>query len=584
MKSFFKIFFASFLAMMLFVVVAFLILIGVVAAFTSPDKPDVGNRAVLLVDLTKHYKEQAENDPLNIFTGNVDDNVPGLYDVVRMISHAKGDSAIKGIFIKCDDNANGFAASEELRSALLDFKSSRKFLIAYGDVISQNAYYVANVADKVYCNPKGAVEWKGLSTTLMFLKGTLEKMEIEPQIFYAGKFKSATEPLRAYKMSEPNRLQTTVLLTDLYSRMLTTAATKTSIDTAQLRSLANAGTIQSATEALQYKLIDGVRYDDEVKSEIIALTKSDPAAKINFVSLGKYAKAVDFTPGGSDKMAIIYAEGEIVDGEGKDDQIGSDKFKNIIRKARLDKKIKAIILRVNSPGGSALASEEIWREITLAKKAKPVIVSFGDYAASGGYYISCNADSIFAEPGTLTGSIGVFGIIPNMQKFFNNKLGITFDGVKTGPFADMPSAIRPLNTAEKQFVQNTIDTIYTTFKGRVADGRKLSAAIVDSVAQGRVWTGERAIAIGLVDRIGNINDAIKCAAKLAKLKDYSLKEYPEKKNFIEKMFKKHSEDVKVKAIKEEIGEDQYALLQKIKTMRNMLSVPQARLPFEISFK
>jgi protease-4 len=231
-----------------------------------------------------------------------------------------------------------------------------------------------------------------------------------------------------------------------------------------------------------------------------------------------------------------------------------------------------------------LASEEIWREITMAKKEKPVVVSFGDVAASGGYYISCNADSIFAQPNTITGSIGVFGIIPNMQKFMNNKLGITFDGVKTGPFADMPSAVRPLNDAEKQFVQNSIDTIYTTFKQRVAEGRRLPLQVVDSIAQGRVWTGERAKQIGLVDRLGNIDDAVRCAARMAKVKEYRLKEYPEKKNFLERFLKSYTDDVKTKAIREEIGEEQYTLLQQLRNIRNMVSVPQARLPFELQVR
>jgi protease-4 len=239
---------------------------------------------------------------------------------------------------------------------------------------------------------------------------------------------------------------------------------------------------------------------------------------------------------------------------------------------------------VYSPGGSELASEEIWREITIAKKVKPVVVSFGDVAASGGYYISCNADSIFAEPNTITGSIGVFGIIPNMKKFMNNKLGITFDGVKTGPFADMPSAVRPLNPAEKQFIQNTIDTIYTTFKGRVAEGRRLSLQNVDSIAQGRVWTGQRALSIGLVDKLGNINDAVKCAARMAKVETYQLKEYPEKKSFLEKLMSNYANDVKVKIVKEEIGEEQYSLLERLKNLRDMISVPQTRLPFEIDIR
>lgn len=559
-------------------------MIAILAGISSSDKPSVGDKGVLVLDLNKHYNEQQDDNPVSFLTGNSDDNVPGLYDVVRMIEFAKKDSAIKGVYIKCNDNANGFAASEELRNALIDFKDSHKFIIAYGDVISQKAYYVATVADKVYCNPQGAVEWKGLATTIMFLKGTLEKLEIEPQIFYAGKFKSATEPLRAYQMSEPNKLQTSVYLSDLYSMMLLAAADKSKLDTAALHALANNGSIQTASQAYQYHLIDGAKYDDEVRDEIISHIKSDTLGKINFISLGKYSKAADYKQSSGSKIAVVFAEGEIVDGKGQDDEIGGDTFRSLLRKVRLDKDIKAIVLRVNSPGGSALASDEIWREISLAKKVKPVVVSFGDVAASGGFYISCNADSIFAQPNTITGSIGVFGIVPNMKKFFNNKLGITFDGVKTGPFADLPNTSRPLSDAEKAFIQNMIDTIYATFKGRVADGRKLLPAIVDSIAQGRVWTGKRALTLGLIDRIGNMGDAIKCAADMANLKEYRLKEYPEKKNFVEKILNKYGDEIKAKSIKEEIGEEQYMLLKKMKTYREMMNVPQARIPFEISFR
>lgn len=585
MKSFFKIFFASFAALLVFTLIGILIVFAIVAGAMSANKPYIGAKGILVVDLTKEYKEQKSDDPINILRGNADDNVPGLYDIVRMIAYAKKDSSIKGIYIKSDDNANGFAASEELRNALADFKESRKFIIAFGDVLSQKSYYVASIADKLYCNPKGTVDWRGLESTLFFLKGALEKLEIEPQIFYAGKFKSATEPLRAYQMTEPNRLQTSVYLNDLYSRILLAAAAKSKLDTGRLHGLANAGTVQTASEAVRFHLIDGLRYDDEVKSEIIKSTKSDPDEKINFISLGKYAKAVDFTPNGGGRIAIIYAEGEITDGKGKEGTtIGSDEYRNLIRKVRLDKNIKAIVFRVNSPGGSALASEEIWREISIAKKEKPVVVSFGDVAASGGYYISCNADSIFAEPNTITGSIGVFGIIPNMKKFFNDKLGITFDGVKTGPFADMPSASRPLNAAEKQFVQNSIDTIYNTFKSRVAEGRKLPLQVVDSIAQGRVWTGQRAVQIGLVDKLGNINDAIACAARMSKQKEYTLREYPEKKNFIEDLLKNYKEDVKAASIKEEIGAEQFKVLQQLQNLKSMIAVPQARLPFQLSIR
>ncbi len=585
MRSFLKIFFASFLALIIFTLIGVLIMFGTIASAMSDNKPDIGSKGVLVVDLTKGYKEQKSDNPINTLTGNTDENVPGLYDVVRMIAHAKKDSSIKGIYIKSDDNANGFAASEELRNALADFKQSRKFVIAYGDVLSQKAYYIASVADKLYCNPKGTVDWRGLESTLLFLKGTLEKLEIEPQIFYAGKFKSATEPLRAYQMTEPNRLQTAVYLNDLYSRILLSAAEKSKLDTGRLHELANTGAVQTASEAIRYNLVDGLKYDDEVKSEIIKNLKIDRDDKINFISLGKYAKAVDYTPNGGDRIAIIYAEGEITDGKGKEGTtIGSDEYRNLIRKARLDKNIKAIVFRVNSPGGSALASEEIWREISIAKKGKPVVVSFGDVAASGGYYIACNADSIFAQPNTITGSIGVFGIVPNMKKFFNNKLGITFDVVKTGPFADMPSASRPLNAAEKYFIQNTIDTIYNTFKQRVAEGRKLPLQVVDSIAQGRVWTGQRALQIGLVDKLGNINDAVSCAARMSKLKEYTLREYPQKKNFIEDLLKNYKEEMKAATIKEEIGAEQYLIFQQLKTIRNMIAVPQARLPFEFNIR
>lgn len=582
MRSFFKMFFASLLAFFIFAVIAFFILIGLIYSAASPEKPKVADNAVLVLDLTKQYKEQKDENTIGTFTGNADNDIPGLYDVVRMISYAKTDNSVKGIYIKCDDNVNGFAASEELRKALTDFKKSKKFVIAFGDVISQKAYYVATVADKIYCNPKGLVDWRGMASTLYFIKGTLERLEIQPQIFYAGKFKSATEPLREYQMTEANRLQTSVYLNDLYGHILTSAAEKTKSDTASLHALANSGAIQTANDAAKYKLIDAVKYDDEVKAEIIQKLGIKETEKINYVSLGKYAKAVNFNKGGGSRIAIIYAEGNIMDGRGDDDEIGSDNFRNIIRKARLDNNIKAIVFRVNSPGGSSLASEEIWREITLAKKAKPVVVSFGDVAASGGYYISCGADSIFAQPNTITGSIGVFGIIPNMKEFFNKKLGVTFDQVKTGPYADMLTVNRPLNPAEKVFIQNSVDNIYTDFKTRVSEGRKLSMAVVDSIAQGRVWTGQRALQIGLVDRLGNINDAIACASRMAKVTDYSLKEYPERKSFFEKLMNDYTNEVKVNSIKEEIGAEQYSIFKQLKGIKKMIAIPQARLPFDIS--
>lgn len=586
MANFFKIFFASFLALIVFSIVSLVVSLFFLAAIATPEQPVIGNNAVLVLDLSKTYREQAQDNPLAALMGGTEEeSLPGLYDMVRMIKAAATDDEVKAIYIKANDNANGFAATEEIRDALLAFKKSNKTVIAYGEVISQNAYYVAQVADKIYCNPKGAFDFRGFATSLFFLKGTLEKLEIEPQIFYAGKFKSATEPLREYKMTNANRLQTAVFMGDLYQHFLAKTAETRKVDTTTLHQLANTGTIQSPYDALTYKLIDGLKYDDEVKAELLTKLGLKETDKINYVSFDDYQKARTMDNGsGSDKIAVIYAEGDIVDGKGDDESIGSDKFRNLIRKARLDKSVKAIVLRVNSPGGSALASEVMWRELSLARKVKPVVVSMGDVAASGGYYIACGGDSVFAQPNTITGSIGVFGIIPNMQAFFKNKLGMTFDGVKTATYADFGDVSRPLTAAEKVFVQNSIDTIYHTFKIRVADARNMSVDAVDSIAQGRVWTGKRAVEIGLVDKLGSLKDAIDCAARMSKLSTYKLKGYPEQQPFFEKLFGSVTKTTKVKSIKEEIGVAQYDMYMRLKKLNSIMGIPQARMPFDMKFR
>jgi protease-4 len=583
MQGFFKTFFASLLALIIFTVIGFFILLGFIASATSADKPVVGRDAVLVLDLSGEFKEQTQENPLDALVNGIDHEAPSLYDMVRMIQHAKSDSAIKGIYILCGNNNNGYAASEELRKALVDFKRSKKFLIAYGEAISQKGYYVGNAADKIYCHPQGGLEWAGFSTNLLFLKGMLDKLEIQPQIFYAGKFKSATEPLRETQMTAANRLQTAVWLGDLYTNFLHTAAVARKLDTAQLRTLAVQGSIQTAQDALQNNLVDGLKYDDEVKREIQNRLHISFREKINFVTFNDYAQAVDFKGEySSNKIALIYADGDIVSGNGDNGQVGSDAFRALIRKARLDNEVKAIVFRVNSPGGSSLASDVIWREITLARKEKPVVVSMGDLAASGGYYIACNADSVFANANTITGSIGVFSIIPNFQSFFKNKLGITFDGVKTAPYADMGSGNRPLNEAEKRFFQSATDSIYHTFKTRVSEGRKKDMVYVDSIAQGRVWTGTRGKEIGLVDRIGTLQDAVVSAAKMADVKEYKLKEYPERKTLLEQVMSSYKKAIKTSLIKEEIGEEQLRALQELKKVKQMVGTPQARVPFSVS--
>lgn len=493
MNSFFKIFFASLLALIVFSVLSVLVFSALLTSMASKSVEKTGSNAVLVVDLSQPFPEVSEENPLAALSGGDNYDIPSVYDVVRMIQSAVGDSAVKGILLKCGSNANGFGTSEDIRNAILQFRKSGKFVIAHADVITQGGYYVANAADKIYINPVGGLDWRGYAMNLFFMKGTLEKLEIEPQIFYAGKFKSATEPFRETKMTDANRLQTTEILQDLYGHFLTLTAESRKIDTALLHQYANENRVRTASDALQLGLVDGLKYDDEVKDELKERLKIGKYDKLNLVSIAKYAQSTSFKKMGKEKIAVIYAQGDIIDGKGEREQIGSESYIKLIRSVRLDKSVKALVFRINSGGGSALASENIWRELALAKKEKPVVISFGDVAASGGYYLSCIADSIFAQPNTITGSIGVFSMLPNMQKFFNNKLGVTFDGVKTGPEADALSINKPLTEAQRRWIQNDVDSIYFTFTSRVAEGRKKERAYIDSIGQGRIWSGRRGV-------------------------------------------------------------------------------------------
>lgn len=580
MKTFFKMFFATLLALIVFGFLSIFFFIGTIAALAKSEKPVIVSNAVLTIDLAQAYNEKTETNPLGMLRGSATEK-PGLYKVIKSIQRAKNDPEVKGIYLLANGNANGFATSEEIRNALLEFKQSGKFLIAYGDVMSQKAYSVATAANKIFLNPKGFFEWDGYQSSISFIKGTLDKLGIEPQIFYAGKFKSATEPLRVTQMTPENKLQTSVWLNDLYDNFLITTSVARNIDTALLRSLAMKSTIQKPEDAITYKLIDGLKYDDEIRTEIKKLAGIKENTELRFVSIDKYA-GTDRTLNVGGNIAMIYAEGDIVDGKGDKNSIGSDKYVDIVRKARENDDIKAIVFRINSGGGSVLASEKIWRELSIAKKKKPVVVSFGDVAASGGYYVSCDADSIFAMKSTITGSIGVFGILFNMQKFYNDKLGITFDGVKTAPGADMGASYRPLSAGEKVLMQNNINDIYSQFKKRVSDGRKKDTSFVEGVAQGRVWTGIRAKDIGLIDRWGGIEDAIRCAAKLAKLNDYSIAEYPEADNIFKELFEQYEDGVVKSAIKNKVGEENYNYMLQVKRIKESTKSIQARLPFDFT--
>ncbi len=557
----------------------FFLFIGWVVGLASKEKPRVAPKSVLVLDLSQNFKEQRVESPLSPFSNNTALNVPGLFDVVQLIKKAKNDKDISGIYVIANSNPNGFASDEMIRKALIDFKTSKKFIIAHGDVISQKAYDVANVADKIYLNPSGSLEWVGFNVSYIFLKGLLDKLDIQPQIFYAGKFKSATEPFRTDKMTPENKLQTTVWLSDFYNHFLLNTSSARNIDTATLFRLANEGKIRTAQDAADNKLVDKLAYDDQVRDDIKKKLGIGKYEKINFISINNYADAGSFKKAGRDAIALIYAEGDIVDGSSDEPNIiASENYVKLIRKARLDKSIKAIVFRVNSGGGSSLASENIWRELYLAKQEKPVVVSFGDVAASGGYYISCAADSIFAEPNTITGSIGVFGIIPNMEEFFKNKLGVTFDGVKTAQYADA-GVLHPLNDEEKKMIQQSIENTYSQFKERVAQGRKKDTAYIESIAQGRVWSGDDAIKIGLIDRFGGLQDAVDCAARMAKTNDYRLREFPEPQNIFERIFGSSSDNYSRK-MKEELGEDNYKIFREMIRTRQMINTTQTRLPFQ----
>lgn len=537
--------------------------------------------SVLRIDLNGDIKERGVKNPF----GDVDLGpfMPkasvGLNDIIDDLKKAKEDKNIKGIYLEISEPVAGFATLEEVRNALLDFKSSGKFIYAYSEVYSQKAYYLASTATKLYLNPQGALEIKGLSSQIMFYKKMLEKLDMEVQIFRHGKFKSAIEPFMLDKMSDANRTQVETYLGSLWNHMITGIAKNRNITVKEINDMADHLSIRSPEDAVKYKLIDELKYEDEVFSSIkkkISLAETD---KIHFVSLSDYSEASSPAKLSKDKIAVIYAVGEIESGDGGDDKIGSAHIAKAIRDARLDNNIKAIVFRVNSPGGSALASDVIWRETVLAQKTKPFIVSMGDVAASGGYYISCAADRIFAQPNTITGSIGVFGMIPNAQKALSEKLGITIDTVNTNKHSDVGTILRGVTSDEYEYVQQSVEHIYDVFITKVAAGRKTSKNNIDSIGQGRVWSGVDAIKINLVDELGGINDAIAYAAKQAKLKEYKVVSLPKQKDPLQELFGNGKEEMEARAMKTNLGET-YEYVKQVKNVLQLKGV-QARLPYEM---
>jgi protease-4 len=592
MKQFFKFVLATVVGIVITSVILLLIVVGLIVGATNSDKhTEVDPDSVLHIVLSNVIPERTPNNPLAglSFLGLDGDKAVGLNDILADIRKAKTDEDIKGIYLDESAMTAGEATVEEIRNALIDFKTSGKFIIAYSEVYTQSFYYLASVADKVYINPKGMFEFKGFNAEITFLKGALDKLGIEVQVIKVGTYKSAVEPFFLTKMSDANRMQVTSYLGSLYDHFLTGIGKSRHISKDSLFDIANNYKIQYPEDALRYKLVDGLKYKDEVLDELKHLTGTSLKKDLNSVDLSDYASSEvkeekkDKKSTRTDRIAIVYASGEISGGEGDDNTIGSERISASLRKARLDDGIKAVVLRVNSPGGSSIASDVICREVMLTKKVKPIIVSMGDYAASGGYYIACAADSIIAEPNTITGSIGIFAILPNMQKFFNDKLGVTFDGVKTGKYADIGSVSKPLSPEERALLQNQVNRGYDDFTKAVAAGRHKTQDYINSIGQGRVWTGEQAIKIGLVDRLGNINDAISMAAKMANLKTYKMVSYPTQKSIFSKYSSGLTSEMKAHFVKEELGAN-YRYYEQLKSIQNMMCTPQARLPFEMEIR
>ncbi len=568
-------------------ILGILMFMGMIATFQKTassamsSTTNVKDNSVLLVDLSPSISERAVEMPFT-FGDYMQDGL-GLDNILKSIKAAAGDPKIKGIYLKSKSVSASPASSKAIRDALMEFKKSGKFIYAYSDVYTQNGYYMATVADKVLLNPTGDMTFRGYAFQLMFYKNLIDKMDIDVQIFRHGQFKSAVEPYFLDKMSEANREQMSTLANSLWTVFVQDVAKSRNLSVDQLNNIADSLLCSSPQAALNLKMVDRLAYPDEVEKMIKAKLNLGDKDKVNYVSISQYAKTVTNKESNANKVAVMYAFGEISDGKGDSERgIYSETFVKEFRKVYKDENVKAVVLRVNSPGGSALASENIWHEIENAKKAgKKVVVSMGDYAASGGYYISCNSDYIFAEPNTITGSIGVFGMVPSAQKFLKNKLGITLDEVGSNKHSVPGGLYRPMDELESQNMQASVEEIYATFTKRVADGRKLYVSYVDSIGQGRVWAGSDALQLGLVDALGNIDDAIAKAAKLAAVDKYDVVYYPKQKDWFSLIFNMKDDAVDA-AVRQKMGQfyDMYDGMQQVLENTGV----QARMPMILTIQ
>lgn len=580
MWKFLKYVLAAFLGVAVFFIVLIFFLAGMAAAAAGGEDKSakVEPNSILKLDLNYDIPEKSTDNPLagfDIATMSSKKAV-GLYEVIAAIRKAKTDGNIKGIYLPMGVNMNGLATLDAIRNELTDFKKSGKFIVAFGDMANQKSYYLATAADKIMLNPSGGLELTGFGREIMYYKNALDKLGIQVQEFHCGSFKSAIEPFVRSNMSDANREQMTFIYKDISNGFLTNMAQARKMDTASLNDIINNLKSFIPEQALSLKLVDQLAYKDELYTFLKSKLGIDKKEDLNIVNIATYADGVKSDFESSNKIAILVADGEIKDGKSEDGTIGGDDFAEQIKKLREDDKVKAIVLRINSPGGSALASDIMWRELMVTKKEKPIIVSFGDVAASGGYFIATPAERIFAQPNSITGSIGVFGLIPNIKNMLNDKLGVTTDQVEINKHGAFNLVTNPFDEEERNVIQRNIERTYAQFKQRVADGRKMDTAAVEKIAQGRVWTGNQAIANGLVDEIGTLDDAIKYAAKKANLKDYRIKLYPQEKSLQEQIAESFGA-AKQNMIKEELGQT-YPVYKTLKMLENTATV-QMRLPY-----
>lgn len=589
MKQFLKFMFASLFGFLLGGFLLIFLLIGIIGALASSGggedkKMSLKENSVLSLNLNYIIPERTLNNPFEMIPmpGLSQGKSLGLNEILKNIEKAASNENIKGILMNADVSPNSYASLEEIRNALIKFKKSGKFIISYAEIMDEHSYYVASVSDKIYLNPSGEILLNGFSQQVFYIKGMLDKIGLKPELIRHGKFKAAGEPFIADKMSDENRKQIESYMGSLFNTFIEKIAGSRKIKVEDMRNIVTQLLVQNSEDAIRLKVIDGKKYKDEVDQEIKTKLGIGEKDKINLVTMSKMSHVSGETSVSDNKIGVVYCVGDITGGEGDDQTIGSDRIAATIKKIREDDNYKALVLRINSPGGSALASDIIWREVVLCKKKMPVVVSMGDVAASGGYYIAAPADAIVAQPNTITGSIGVFGMLINAQDLLNNKLGIKLETVKFGEFSDLGSPDRPLNEAERKVIQNAIDRVYADFIKRVAEGRKLTEVQVDEIAQGRVWSGVDAKKIGLVDELGGIDKALEIAVSKAKLTEYRVVNLPELKDPFEELISSLTDQTSTYFMKKELGTN-YQLFMDTKKALQSEGI-QVKMPFRVDIE